>query len=275
MKKSLIALLALAGMASANVIDQGNGSVTVDGTRYAYLYNGSEWKYLPRGTTSGDLHGPTENYYPTGSEDVLMGFDYDAATGIFTTAQTLTKINCGSMQYHESTWLGNVELTGGNVTNRDFHTMHLATNAQVIISAAIGWKANNTVINYGDLTHSTAVIKQTGGAIWDMNNLTLNASYSMSGMDTLLNRVLMSGVSFQYNAPTFLGNISVTDLRGDAMEYIGVISGLDALNEGQCALLVVNNNISLVAKSVAVPEPATATLSLLALAGLAARRRRR
>lgn len=69
-------------------------------------------------------------------------------------------------------------------------------------------------------------------------------------------------------------NASITVASLDAAGYKAVrgYTTLDALNDGEYALAYTGKQVNLIVK--AIPEPATATLSLLALAGLAARRKR-
>lgn len=67
--------------------------------------------------------------------------------------------------------------------------------------------------------------------------------------------------------------MNLTGAIGYDYEFVKVDSA-EALKEGQYTYLVIGGDkITFAAR--AIPEPATATLSLLALAGLAARRRRK
>ncbi|MBQ8517761.1 MAG: PEP-CTERM sorting domain-containing protein [Akkermansia sp.] len=72
------------------------------------------------------------------------------------------------------------------------------------------------------------------------------------------------------------------DNVGDAYEYVGAVGDVAAMAEGTYGYVYSDSSgtdkVTLVVKGIAappVPEPATATLSLLALVGLAARRRRK
>lgn len=98
-------------------------------------------------------------------------------------------------------------------------------------------------------------------------------------------------INISFDGVTFMGKHkgeSVT-LGGSVLEYVGYYSCLDAMDDAlaavgdnQVAIAGVNSSmgdggIFLVGKAtpVTIPEPATAPLSLLALAGLSSRRRRK
>ena len=69
---------------------------------------------------------------------------------------------------------------------------------------------------------------------------------------------------------------STVSLDGTEVVYKGVVADLSALDMNQVGVVWGGKDITLVGKVVkGVPEPATGSLSLLALAGLCARRRRK
>ena len=117
-------------------------------------------------------------------------------------------------------------------------------------------------------------------------SLTLNALFSDENMLNLESEAV-AGTIYTQNLITltagirYMGAITSTNLilnnisQLDALGYtnVGYITSADKLEKGQYGLVYTNSGMTLAAA--AIPEPTTATLSLLALAGLAARRRRR
>lgn len=117
-------------------------------------------------------------------------------------------------------------------------------------------------------------------------SLTLNALFSDENMLNLESEAVAGTIYTQNlitltNGIRYMGAITSTNLilnnisQLDALGYtnVGYITSADKLEKGQYGLVYTNSGMKLAAA--AIPEPTTATLSLLALAGLAARRRRR
>ena len=116
-------------------------------------------------------------------------------------------------------------------------------------------------------------------------SLTLNALFSDENMlnleksaaGTIHSQTLITLTSGIRNMGTItdsnlkLGEIS--QLHDLGYTNVGYITSTDKLEKGQYGLVYTDTGMVLAAK--AIPEPTTATLSLLALAGLMARRRRR
>lgn len=118
------------------------------------------------------------------------------------------------------------------------------------------------------------------------NSLTLNALFSdeimlnlesESSAGTVYTQKLITltdgikNLNTITNTNLLLGDISQLDNLG--YENVGYITSADKLEKGQYGLVYTNSGMELAAK--VIPEPTTATLSLLALAGLATRRRRK
>lgn len=105
--------------------------------------------------------------------------------------------------------------------------------------------------------------------------LYMTGNYSFSGAGsvalTLGTINLRDGSINNFN----LEGISVTDAAGADLTSAGLVSSADDLSDGQWGYTFSDNTLTLVATSSVVPEPTAATLSLLALVGLVARRRRK
>ena len=83
------------------------------------------------------------------------------------------------------------------------------------------------------------------------------------------------GLQFQFFGK---GANNTVQLGDSEVKFMGVVASKDALQTNEVGLVWAGKDISLVGKVEApapVPEPTTGTLSLLALAGLCARRRRK
>ncbi|MGN0865245.1 MAG: hypothetical protein ACI4P8_03770 [Akkermansia sp.] len=110
------------------------------------------------------------------------------------------------------------------------------------------------------------------------NNITLSATIGLQDFsDThTLERTLLSvtdnSYSTMYNYTDGNPSWTVTILPDlGKFKNAGAVTSIDELKAGEYGFITTANSVTLVAKT---PEPTTATLSLLALAGLAARRRR-
>ena len=141
----------------------------------------------------------------------------------------------------------------------------------------------NSTITFGSGASLTAASISTVASAGGTSNLTLNANFAETALQGLADTTLF-GKSFERTLITTTNgltnystsNITLTSIKElDLLGYsnIGTITSLDALHAGEYGLLYADNKVKLVGK--VIPEPTTATLSLLALCGLAARRRRK
>ncbi len=244
MKKTFITLLALAGMASAADYTVTNVWSADFGTEYGsngYQLNGSLtsagtfWDAGKCAVEGGALSSGSQRIH-------MAGGVYGSWTDDFQFSITLT--------------LGNP------------------------ISASNGWPVfaqvagNGTALRFGPYTNAGNYVSIDG-------NLTkhddqLDTTFAVTGGETYTVTLTKIGtaitlavdgrnVAFGTLADNVSGNITEIALGGDTGSSYRINETVHSISYG----------LVTVAESPVVPEPATATLSLLALAGLAARRRRR
>ena len=271
MKKTLAAiLLALAGLAQAGVEIGENGTLKAGGAGYVYSRDSGVWLYVEANSAPDAWSGPTNNYYPAGAGDIwVTGYTYEK--GIFTPNSGIVD----STFYNEESLKANHVYVGtsGELGWGDFRTtlttLHLGKDV-VLTFGDLGIK-HNVTLDYGDLTGSAARLVSTKIWLGEANAITLSGAYTMTS--SYLEYVLIDTTNGMDGVrEDWLSNeMTVCDELG-ALANRGVISDIDELKVGEYALLHAGNRVSLVAK--AIPEPATVSLSLLALAGLWVRRRR-
>lgn len=267
MKKPLLVLFALVGMANAEFSFITDNSFYANPTAWVYVYTGagatptswddtSNWNLY---TSVTDNEAETGGgYKPVNADPAIIGYDFSYVDG----KQVLTA-NDVAITLNTATWMGN-----GN----RFYLGHNVT----LQGSSNGFSGSQTVtFNFGDFG-GTSVISM--GDFWMQTNAAVNFSgeVTMTGND--FSYTLFKASSMKQNAGSWnASGVSVVDTNGNTLTYttdedkIGTAGyyWLESTFAGEST----SNVVTLVAKS--IPEPTTATLSLLALAGLAARRRRK
>ena len=259
MKKTIIALLALSGVAL--------GEYSWDATKdYSYT-----WDFSQANTQNGKtgvLGGTVTNTFATESvtsigtaikkgdaagqywEVGTNSFLYDAITAATTTAATLTL----TVDYY---WTG--AQWGENI-------LHVGA-----ADTGIAYGLSN---GYISMTTGTAVDASFSAVKTDLR-LTANSWNTITY--TLSNNKWTATLGGVTSDAKTLGTVSWDALEDERNKYsIGIKapgwnSGATGLNDSGCKIA----NMSIAYTAAPIPEPTTATLSLLALAGLAARRRRK
>lgn len=259
MKKTIIALLSLAGVAMADTF-------TWDANQdYSYTWDFSQANTQDNNT--GVLGGTVSNTFVT--EDVTdigtaikkggaagqywetdtNSFLYNAIETVTTAPSTLTV----TLDYY---------YTGG--TSWGENILHVGAGGTGL---AFGLAAGG----YMSVATGTATDSEFAAAKSDVQ-LTANEWNTITF--TLSNNQWTATCNGVTSAAKTLGEVTWADTEAERNKYsIGIkapgwSSGATGLNDSGC-------KIANMTVSYTVPEPATATLSLLALAGLAARRRRK
>lgn len=173
-----------------------------------------------------------------------------------------------------------------NNTNKSYNTtLTLGTNSTMAVTNQLYLGTRNSsytgitqssVINFGAGASLSAGTLETVAPAGGTSSLTLNVTLSDEEIakvgSVIFERELItttSGISNNYTENAIsLGNIQA--LNDIGYTNVGVVTDFAAITGSQYGLVRTNDKLTLFV----APEPATATLSLLALAGLAARRRR-
>lgn len=275
MKKTLIALMALAGItyaADTVNIDFGRYDAQTDGyynihTAQNFTMSNDRANYVNDGTSAETTHNLT-----LGSQSVTLTFRHylgDGYCGGLGLIPTLTT-------NEESGWknalsgtlpgsiVGNVSdgLTSQNGAGTGFYTLTfsgLQAGVYSIIGMG-GYSGNDTMSSVTVSLGSNATANWSSQSATS-NGWTTNATATSSNSINFANSAGSGNHGYYFDAQNIVvgeeGTITLT------------IQGTGNAGYGRTPL----NFISLSGE--AIPEPTTATLSLLALAGLAARRRRK
>lgn len=266
MKKTLITLLALAGVAA------GAQNLTINSS------------------TTGNFDSLNGNGNTECNISVTETATIDRIDG--SAINNLTTITLTIADNSTFTINGYAKLPFKNTTNTYNTSITLGNNSSFVLTGTLYLGSRNgqstgivqnSTITFGNGASITAPNISTVESAGGTSSLTLTANFSSSDMLGLTNasmwgkhyeRTLITTTSGLTNYST--GNITLTKINElDLLGYknIGTITDASNLKAGEYGLLYANNTVKLVGS--AIPEPTTATLSLLALAGLAARRRRR
>ena len=239
MKKTMIALLALSGVAVASITTSSD-DITVRGESSLTIDNA----FLTANLTTPTHWTDIDNQCKVGS---FYFRDYTAADSL-------------SLTFDTTIGLYQLEITHPGTLNLTFNNGAAVYTSSTTSYTNDGGNANNHV-SYGTNRPET----------------TISVSLTDSQMEVLIaDKVLTYSLIHTSSAwnNEKLGSLTLANVSAlDAMNFTnkGVISSAADLQEFEYGLINTNSGMTLVAKT---PEPATATLSLLALAGLASRRRR-
>ena len=287
MKKTLIALMALTGVAMGSTSDY---SVTLDSTFYRNPADtGGAWVHLWTGNGSDDNVKTAANWdvfkattstvadassnSPSDSDPLFIGYTFSYVNG----AQIMTANN----EAIEVIFNKNVYNT--NQFDWSNPRIYLGKNVTFTFDSANNALKNRTVgFNFGNFDGTSLIAINCDDSskphFWFESSATMRFSGSIEMSKADYSYTLVSIDKLSQNAGTWdASGVTVKDAYGNALKYT-----TDAEKIGQAGYYGVKVEINettnaatvkLIAK--AIPEPTTATLSLLALAGLAARRRRK
>ena len=255
MKKTLVTLVTLAGVAAANT---DNLLWTLDCTQGKYaITTGAAWTGNPYNpTTSYDFRDTTFTTQPgyayvNGTDKISLENAYIGVklADSFTISMSCSLTGVGSTTQTSFTLLEvseSVRWEFGVVYNTATKTVTLSPNADTYTFSNV--KSYGTY-DYTDITNVTLTMSGDAGKDGDMS-VYINGNLAATGTMAAANRHKNSNVN---HGLTFLQKRDHSD---DIFGFIGGVSSVRLYNA-------------------VVPEPTTATLSLLALAGLAMRRRRK
>lgn len=282
MKKAILMFLSALGLSG---IAQADYSVTLDGSYYQGMGSGNaSWVYVWTGkagdgnTSNGNNWGylqdsgqqqlsSAEIQTPINYDPAFIGFDYTNVDG----RQVMTANN-DDIVFSAPSWMG----ANGN---KQLSYIFLGNNV-TFQGASNGFSGNAPVyFNFGDMAQTSSKIEM--GDFWAQGNSTVTFAGTLDMTSDTFTYTLFHSSAMYQDAGTWVADFTITDQYGQTLQYAEAGSenvGKDGYywleTEGVASGdLHPEFSVSLVAQ--ATPEPTTATLSLLALAGLCARRRRK
>ena len=255
MKKTLIALLALAGVAMAAVPSTSVITFDTGGEKAGSYAYGVDW-----GTESYDAHAVSSPTFTT-SDNVIITFNTsNGDKGIYTSYTSY--INPSEPT---TVWSNQLALDEMNDT---LGTSLTLANIDSAPQAYAGGGSSKPILtlNYANVY-----------TVADPCTIYLLVASTKNAVSQLTVTGLADGYTMEYATATGSGYVSDATFSEDPrvstlIKISGELESTDALVS--IASNAVNSGFAMVAYKL-IPEPATATLSLLALAGLAARRRRK
>ncbi|MGN0864943.1 MAG: PEP-CTERM sorting domain-containing protein [Akkermansia sp.] len=247
MKKSIIALMALAGMASAS----------------------SPYLYYRGGANGYDLLTIENGYAP-----YLIQNGNSAPQSVVT---TLTTEDSSKYEFYFDPSRDSNVATPSFALNQAIYLGRLVAMGSTLSSFTIDFGTAGSITTYYQIDFGSSV-----------TSIKLSASLTTEQLSTLaaapgnvVTRTLMTGKNAygicHFGEENISKIFSINNLEG--YEYKGLVASDEDLQAGEFGYIYTNTGngpdyVQLVVKGLGTPEPTTATLSLLALAGLAARRRR-
>ncbi len=255
MKKTIIALMALAGVAAAADYTTESLWTANFGSQYTGGYTtnltspGKFWDAGDVATEFGAQTRDNKRIHMAGGTYGDWGTDFELSLTLTLTGENLTAGNISELQA-DSNGAGDALFLG--ITSEG----KLTLSCKEFITETIG---TNKVKSYTDLSSATSTGSLSLDEKYDITLTKIGSVFTLSAGEVTVSTTLSS-------SNTFSGTINNIALGGDT----GSGNRVPVLIESMAM-----SSVTLIPESPAVPEPTTATLSLLALAGLAARRRRK
>ncbi len=255
MKKTIVALMALAGVTVG-----AEPLLTMDFT----ALTGSTNADTPAGWTAGQFNGTGNTpYYNFGTNGATVGQPWKQ--NYLTTTLDIASQGAYTITF---TLYNSVEDTG--------NMFFLSSDAYSIV---IGNSYNsNSDIHVGTLTEAVGsdyVCFQTGTKI---NPTVLDSSSGLTVTGDISYTLTLQDGNMTIGATLSGGgswNTTITGLEDVTFNKVGFLTDGAGGTAGVKNITVLQNSTVVPEPTPSIPEPTTATLSLLALAGLAARRRRK
>lgn len=261
MKKTIIALLALAGVATAEtvVFDFGRTDDTAYKTRNAIVIGTGSSAYKTAITSSGDLGAITGKYT----------YEQAASGGNFNNSATLTTGEENGWKNHLTSMPDGWESSFADGLTSQWDGDSGNTHVLTLTNLAAGYYDFSILGGYNGKDNLTSSITlsisgnkvDTTNASWSSYDIAGETSYSTQNVATYTTTLTNGSTNEGYTYD--VSQIFVEEGGTLTLTLTG-----DSTNGRRTPL----NGIKV---TYSIPEPTTATLSLLALAGLAVRRRRR
>lgn len=256
MKKTIIALALLScGVLTANASTDIVSSVSFTGGENTYL----------AGTTYGDLTLSTDM---TTGKSASGSITFDPAINVMGNAGSYF----GALDHTVSLWVETSSLSSDTLL---FGYYAGSTNSCV----GYYWNAATSTISFGRGQWNDGQFTYSQTSAGQMENSSSLSSY-IAGSGSLTNITIAFDCINQYAHATATVWVNGTEIGTTNTFYTDCNSGPDTnyiVGDATYGTIAITNRTLTTSKEIAglaIPEPATATLSLLALCGLAARRRR-
>lgn len=277
MKKAIMLALAAVALNTAAhasyVINQSSQDFS-DGHKVWYwtgngdkksISGGRNWSYLTSSTSNATVV-TAAGTNPQAGDTLFIGYSFDSAAHTLTANGDTIAVDSASSN-HSGVW---TPIT----TN-----VYLGTNVTYKTSASMGFLADTTYsFNFADFS-GTSVISTSSNSFSMQSGSKVNFGGALTMTSNEFEYVLFSSDNMLVSLGSWDASaVTVTAADGTTMTYDADGAETHALNtywlETTNEEVNGKNHYTVKLKAYGAPEPATATLSLLALAGLAARRRR-
>ncbi len=174
-------------------------------------------------------------------------------------------LNGGSLTVTGTASIASLTMGGGGITVGENHSGTLSVST-LNVNTNSGINANLVMADNGTMAFTNGAVVTMGCTVTIGNNEVLTLADPLTTAPV----TLFTGVD-----GLTLGGTEITEMGWyDANGIFASINGTNITEDGQYFIGYRDGDVS-VATAALIPEPATATLSLLALAGLCARRRRK
>lgn len=243
--------------------ENGKAAVTNDGT--LYLANKEDQTIEFKGSTL-DSNGIT--YIGKDNRSTDYNGKVKFTDGGDTNAMTVEKKTTSVVAALQNLSVSLNEINGTTASQSSISGALVQTNGDLNVSKLT--MDNTSSLKGNAITLDAVVIDLKGVEGVEGANNTI--TYDLSGLLTASAGVTMDSIVFDTNGLELTAGQNIVVTLGNTLEGTALLLTSDGLRE-QTKLL--DGSVHFSADSPVIPEPATTTLSLLALAGLCARRRRK
>lgn len=262
MKKIFLTLLTITGVAVADYSITTDDSYYNNPTAWVYVWtgkesqqweNGNNWQYYE--SAGDDSAGVNAENKPINADPAFIGYDFAMVDG----KQVLTA-NDSNITVMVPKWMGG----GGRI---------FLGNNVTLFGTSNGYSSNQSMTyNFGDFS-GTSVISM--GDFWMQANARVNFTGTINMTSPTFSYTLFTSTNMKQNSGIWdASGIDVFDKHGNKLTYTTDEEKFGMVGYYWLEQNTTENGVFTVSVN-AVPEPAVLSFSALALAGLAARRRRK